>query len=564
MINQLRHVAFAVSVILLLLPATSLEDGAEPEAPCEPRHVHLSLGRDQNATHVSMTVSFGFLPRCIRSLSKGHDREIVGAVQHSYDSREWTDVAFVPTEDVQYYNASLTKLQKRKTGMSTYHSDYYFHAELSGLRPSTKVFYRCVLVVPEDERAANATQASYLRPSEPLSTLQLESQIKAKSARQFFLSPPSAGQWYDPPLDRSIRFAVIGDLATRPHSRKTISHFDQDRKEVNSRGRHRHYGRGIDLLLLAGDLSYANGDHVLWDDWFDMMSEFSFFREIPTSIALGNHDCDHGILGEEASDDGALEIALAFETRFRMPQAKPAQRDLAPNELFVAGSMGSYFQAKDFLPYEFGNAYYSYVFGPSKHIVISSYSSFLPGSTQYEWLVRELEGTDRSVTPWLIVMLHCPPYTTFKVHHDEVFITEARKHLEPLFAMRTVNFVLSGHLHSYMRTAPTVDSRPNPRGPVYIIQGNGGRQANEPYLSEEPEEFVSVRDHSMYGYGTLDLLNNTHAKWTWVITGWNKPDEAGLKGIFEPDLDVHDEVFVHNQLYIETAADAVNVDEGTS
>ena len=562
MINQLRHMAFAIAVLLLLLPVISLEDGAEA---CEPRHVHLSLGRDQNATHVSMTVSFGVLPGCTRSLSKGHDRDMIfGAVQHSYDSREWTDVAFVAAEDVQYYNASLTEHQKKKTGLSTYHSDLYFHAELSGLRPSTKVFYRCVLVVLGDEPAADVTHASYLRASEPLSTLQFESQIKAKSERYFFLSPPSVGQWYDPPLDRSIRFAVIGDLATRPHSRKTISHFDQDRRETNSRGRYRHYGRGVDLLLLAGDLSYANGDQVIWDDWFDMMSEFSFFREIPTSIALGNHDCDHGMFGQVASDNSSLEIATAYEKRFRMPQAKAAQRDLAPNELFNLGQSGEYFQAKDFLPYEFGNAYYSYVFGPSKHIVISSYSSFLPGSIQYDWLVRELEDTDRSVTPWLIVMLHCPPYTTFKIHHNEVFISEARRHLEPLFVRHTVNFVLSGHLHSYMRTAPTIDSRPSPRGPVYIIQGNGGRQANEPYLAEEPEEFVSVRDHSMYGYGTLDLLNNTHAKWTWVITGWNTPDDSGLKGIYEPDFDIHDEVYLRNQLYVESATDNVNADEGTS
>lgn len=195
---------------------------------------------------------------------------------------------------------------------------------------------------------------------------------------------------------------------------------------------------------------------------------------------------------------------------------------------------------------------YSFTFGPSKHIVLSSYSSFLPGSLQYEWLSSELKSVDRQVTPWLIVMLHCPIYTTFHDHSREIFMTEARVHLEPVFVQHTVNFVLSGHLHSYMRTVPTVDSKPDPRGPIHIIQGNGGRQANEPYINPtEPEEFVKVRDHSMYGYGTLELCNKTHAQWKWVQTGFNTEDEVGLNGRFEPDFGLHDEVWVLNQLFVD-------------
>lgn len=203
-------------------------------------------------------------------------------------------------------------------------------------------------------------------------------------------------------------------------------------------------------------------------------------------------------------------------------------------------------------PKSFSYSDYSFTFGPSKHIVMSSYSSFLPGSTQYKWLISELESTDRSISPWLIVMIHCPMYNTFHDHSNEIFMTEARKYLEPVFVEYTVNFVLSGHLHSYMRTVPTINGKPDPRGPIHIIQGNGGRQANEPYHNDTAaEEYVYIRDHSMYGYGTLELANRTHAQWKWVQTGFNLPNETGLNGRFEPDFSLHDEVWVVNQLFVE-------------
>jgi hypothetical protein len=97
-----------------------------------------------------------------------------------------------------------------------------------------------------------------------------------------------------------------------------------------------------------------------------------------------------------------------------------------------------------------------------------------------------------------------------------------------------------------MRTVPTANSTAHPRGPIYIIQGNGGRQANEPFMNEVPEEWVKVRDHSMYGYGTLELFNITHAKWRWVKTGYNNANDKG----YQPEFGINDSVWISNQLYV--------------
>ena len=269
-----------------------------------------------------------------------------------------------------------------------------------------------------------------------------------------------------------------------------------------------------------------------------MMSKRSFFSAIPTQIALGNHDLDTYKHKWGYSPDETIMIASAYEHRFHMPQVRPAIRKRAIMSGFTIDG-----QPKDFIQYDYGNAYYSFTFGPSKHIVLSSFTSFREGSLQYDWLLSELKSIDRSVTPWLIIMLHCPLYTTFKAHRHEIFLTEAQAILEPLFVEYNVNFVIAGHVHAYMRTHPVAFSQRNPRGPIYIIQGNGGKAVNMTYRNETAEEWVAVRDQTQYGYGTLELCNVTHAKWKLVNTGH---DDAEV----EPDVTL-DEVWVKNQLYIE-------------
>lgn len=501
---------------------------------CRPRHVHLSVGRNQNTTHTSMTVSFSVRSRC----SRHYADSAIGAVRVGGDAQQMSTLVFGNVDDVRSYNATLSakKLKHAKQGITHYFSDVHFHIEIDGLRSGSRYYYECLYLQEgrQNLRRVQTHNASnqYLRHGDDVQV-----KIIAQSDHSTFITPPSPGQWYAPPLDRTVKFAVLGDLATRSHSRETVSKLEQNRlsSEDNTTDYRLHHGQGIDCILLAGDIAYANADHEVWDSWMDMMSDYDFFKMIPVQIAIGNHDIDY--------DSTTLEIGVAYENRFRMPQVQPAIRSLAPNDLFHHGDKK---QVKDFLPYQYGNAFYSFTFGPSKHIVLSSYSSFLPGSVQYEWLLSELKSTDRSITPWLIVMLHCPIYTTFDHHHDEIFITEARVHLEPIFVEYVVNFVISGHIHSYMRTVPTANSTAHPRGPIYIIQGNGGRQANEPFMNEVPEEWVKVRDHSMYGYGTLELFNITHAKWRWVKTGYNNANDKG----YQPEFGINDNVWISNQLYV--------------
>lgn len=207
------------------------------------------------------------------------------------------------------------------------------------------------------------------------------------------------------------------------------------------------------------------------------------------------------------------EIFQAYETRFRMPQLQPAE--LGVYDGLKKGPLNM--DAPPYpLPYEWGNAYYSFTYGPARHIIINVYSDIDPGSVQYNWIVEELESVDRSETGWVLVTLHVPIYNTFDLHHHDLQIKAAQDHIEPLLVKHNVNVVFNGHIHAYQRTANVAMGKLDPRGPIHITIGAGGRQCDAPFKNETAEEWIVSRDASYYGYGTFAIFNRTHAEWKWI------------------------------------------------
>lgn len=199
---------------------------------CQPHHVHLSLGRTQNATHSSMTISFSLSPVCVV------DETVRGAVRVGENIIEG-DAA----DDVKSYNTS-------RSDHNHYFSDLYYHIEIDGLHPDREYSYECLLLQKKEEVSAQ----QYLRQdrsSEVINDDNGDDIIISSSGISTFHTPPAPGQW--PSHDRTIKFAVLGDLATRETSRETIAYLDKE--------------HGIDCILLPGDLSYANNHHRIWDQW---------------------------------------------------------------------------------------------------------------------------------------------------------------------------------------------------------------------------------------------------------------------------------------------------------
>lgn len=181
-------------------------------------------------------------------------------------------------------------------------------------------------------------------------------------------------------------------------------------------------------------------------------------------------------------------------------------------------------------------------------IGLCSYSSASVGSLQYEWLAADLHAVDRSRTPWIILMTHVPWYTSNLMHIAEAgglpmshYSTShpcpapnpihihpsthpcmcaraelTRRAIEPLLYDFGVDLVISGHVHAYERIKPVYKGCSNYCGPAYINIGDGGnREGASPQWTSPQPEWSAFREAS-FGVGGLQLVNDTHAYFTWT------------------------------------------------
>lgn len=176
---------------------------------------------------------------------------------------------------------------------------------------------------------------------------------------------------------------------------------------------------GHDMLLVPGDLSYADTQQALWDSFGRFVQRHASRR--PWMVTQGNHEVGAPPLPVPA---GSPPPFAAYGARWRMPHEESG----SPSNLY----------------YSFGAA------GGAVHVVmLGSYAPFNASSDQYRWLARDLAAVDRRATPWLVVLLHAPWYNTNAAHQGE---GEAmRMAMERLLFQARVDVVFAGHVHAYER-----------------------------------------------------------------------------------------------------------------
>ena len=103
-----------------------------------------------------------------------------------------------------------------------------------------------------------------------------------------------------------------------------------------------------------------------------------------------------------------------------------------------------------------------YTLQPRPDVLFVALESTYVEKAQLAWLATTLEN---STSPWKIVYLHHPPYSSGRRHGSDVTL---RKHLEPLFLKHDVSVVLSAHDKIYERTIPQ-------NGITYFVVGSGGK-----------------------------------------------------------------------------------------
>jgi Calcineurin-like phosphoesterase len=174
----------------------------------------------------------------------------------------------------------------------------------------------------------------------------------------------------------------------------------------------------------------------------------------------------------------AIKMFTAFETRYKMPAAKPAEYgrityppglDKYTGPLYCGASVTQ-------MEYNYGNSFFSFEVGMAHIIYLNPYSPSNATSPQYQFLLSDLSRVNRKLTPWVIVVMHCPWYNSNRVHYLEWQSIDMRGNLEDIFHTYKVNVVFSGHVHAYERSKPVYNDVVRADGTVYITIGDGGNR----------------------------------------------------------------------------------------
>lgn len=266
------------------------------------------------------------------------------------------------------------------------------------------------------------------------------------------------------PAHFPIMFGVVGDLGQTEWTVSTLKHLGDS---------------NYDMLLLPGDLSYADFLQNLWDSFGRLVEPLASQR--PWMVTTGNHDVEKIPVVHE-------EPFTAYNARWQMP--------------FEESGSDS-------------NLYYSFDVSGVHVIMLGSYTDFAPDSSQYKWLQGDLQKINRGKTPWVVVLVHAPWYNSNQAHQGEAESVDMKTAMEGLLYNALVDVVFTGHVHAYERFTRVYKDKGDNCGPVHITIGDGGNREGLATRYQDPKPEISIFREASFGHGVLEVVNASHALWSW-------------------------------------------------
>ncbi|CAM9841713.1 unnamed protein product [Scytosiphon promiscuus] len=523
----------------------SLRGDAGPSA--HPEQVHIALGDARSRELYAMSVSWLTWVDAKSGVLWGQDTHVLEEVVLGNATR---------------YTTSHTNLSLPDVTSGLLHS-----AVIGGLEPSTTYFYR----VGDEELGLSDVRT--------------------------FTTPGAVG------AEQPLILGILGDLGQTNDSRNTLDAILQHQP-------------AIDVVLHAGDLSYADCEEDRWDSFMTMLDPAA--SSIPWMVAAGNHEI------EARNTDGSGPFA-AYENRFRMPSVATAVRGYecglaggldgnrtacgpGLNDLSILpdgdddddgvggdsnGGLGrgvakAALLAKEAISsfgggvvstnwpddegdggdggeeeeedeerqddqveeqaqpkccpsewsgtYDYGNSFYSFDVASVHVVVLNPYTATGVGSVQHSWLVEDLDACDRSLTPWVVAMFHCPWHNSNIKHPSERMAVTAMRAMEPVLFQHKASLVISGHVHAYERSLPVLSGQLHDQGLVNLVVGGAGNIEGADSEYYRVPEWSAFRNGSVFGFGTLSVINSTMAFWEWKS---NKGEPV-----------VHDSAWISNKFLV--------------
>lgn len=207
-----------------------------------------------------------------------------------------------------------------------------------------------------------------------------------------------------------------------------------------SKPQHRH-----DLLLLAGDLCYADGNQPIWDTWFDQNQ--ALLATTTTMAVPGNH---------ENKDDVAANVPLlplkdyAFNNRFNQP-GEVSFFSFDYNRVHFFGFTGGAFLEDGKILQELATL--------EADLALAAVRRALG---QIDFIV-----VFQHYTIWTDQEGRAPGNPTLIAVEDQILLRYG------------VDMVLCGHDHVYQRSKPMILGQANPLGYIQVMTGTGGQSIRE-------------------------------------------------------------------------------------
>ena len=101
-----------------------------------------------------------------------------------------------------------------------------------------------------------------------------------------------------------------------------------------------------------------------------------------------------------------------------MPALKPAEF----GEIYIPGFWNNTFGCAPSIflsEYNYGNSFYSFEAGLVHFIFLNPYTPSHNTSKQYQFVRDDLLSVNRENTPWIVVLTHCPFYSSNIAHFNE-------------------------------------------------------------------------------------------------------------------------------------------------
>jgi len=268
----------------------------------------------------------------------------------------------------------------------------------------------------------------------------------------------------------------------------------------------------FDYVLHVGDFAYdMEEQQSSVGNRFQETASISYAMSHPVSVSPGNHEACGGCPQIPGRPDSRGNFS-EYRARFASVEAGAGKRSGSGSNIFYSFDLG--------LTHFISFSAEAYAYRSGAELL----------ANQLAFMTADLAAVDRSVTPWVVAL----------VHKDWNMEGEAYAAFYPILDAGKVDALFCGHIHYYNRNMPydavtkEIDTASvtgpkndqtytDPRYMVNIVTGASGDKEGETpcVVNVLPPSVTCTAD---YGYGVWTAVNASFARWEFQSI---KPDYIG-------------------------------------